>query len=138
RAGASQDAGSPGCAQDGRKRRGNDDRAVVEKDCPIRRLSGTQRRWAPRMENALARMAPSARSVGRGPTGDSTFTRRLKLWATVRARTSHRPYYATLNHSTKFVHSRGDGLSSPWSPRNNLMRTQNSEETDMYLYAIMS
>src|SRR5437588_8936259 len=49
------------------------------------------------MENALARMAPSARSVGRGPTGHSTFTRRLKLWATVRARTSHRPYYGRLS-----------------------------------------
>src|SRR6266480_4829617 len=35
------------------------------------------------MENALARMAPSARSVGRGPTRDSTFTRRLKLWGKV-------------------------------------------------------
>src|SRR5437588_3491055 len=30
-----------------------------------------------------------------------------------RARTSHRPYYAPLNHLAKLVHSRGDGLSSP-------------------------
>src|SRR5437588_11335029 len=37
------------------------------------------------MENPLARMAPSARSVGRRPTGHSTFNRRLKLWGKVRA-----------------------------------------------------
>jgi hypothetical protein len=30
-----------------------------------------------------------------------------------RARTSHRPYYAT-HRLARFVHSRGDGLSSPW------------------------
>src|SRR5438105_14574163 len=41
------------------------------------------------MENALARMAPSARSVGRGPTGHSTFNRRLKLWGKVRVLRGH-------------------------------------------------
>src|SRR2546428_10630518 len=50
----------------------------------MRRLSGAQKRWSPRMENALARMAPSARSVGRGPTRNSTLTRRLELWVQVR------------------------------------------------------
>src|SRR3989442_13634191 len=36
-----------------------------------------------------------------------------------RARTSHRPYSATLNPLAKLVQSRGDGLSSPWSPCKN-------------------
>src|SRR5436309_4566744 len=40
---------------------------------------------------------------------------RVRLWQGSRARTSHRPYYAPLNHLAKRVHSRGDGLSSPCS-----------------------
>src|SRR5947209_19815214 len=40
---------------------------------------------------------------------------RVRLWQGSRARTSHRPYYAPLDHLAKLVHSRGDGLSSPCS-----------------------
>src|SRR5438876_10177150 len=38
---------------------------------------------------------------------------RMRLLQGSRARTSHRPYSAPLNHPEKLVHSRGDGLSSP-------------------------
>src|SRR5260370_40666411 len=84
RAGASPQRGSHGCPQNGRKRRRDDHRAVLEKDGPVGRLSGAQKRWTPRMENALAPMAPSARSVGRRSPGNSTLTRRLKLRVKVR------------------------------------------------------
>src|SRR5207248_5680868 len=91
RTGPSQGLGSARCAQDGRKRRRDDERAVLEKDCPVGRLSGTQKRWATRVENALARMVPSARSLGRGSARNSTLTRRLKLWVQVRATTRVAP-----------------------------------------------
>ena len=48
------------------------------------------------MENALARMAPSARFGGRGPTGNSIFTRRVKLWVQVSSAPPYpRPYQDT-------------------------------------------
>src|SRR5947209_9415696 len=86
RAGASPGGGSVGCPQNGRRGGAHEHRAVLETDGPVGRLSGTQRRWTPRMENALAGMASSARSVGSGSTGNSTFTRRLKLWGQVSVR----------------------------------------------------
>src|SRR5438132_14096123 len=43
-----------------------------------------------------------------------------------RARTSHRPYYGRASPEDSAEHSRGDGLSSPWSPRKNRACTLSS------------